>query len=129
MTLRVFSHINEPINQIFFNFIRSMFKIDKKLVPFLCLGSVINFRIIKQIFFEVVITDYNFNFFSLGPLRILITFKNSLEFLVTVYNSLDILGTPQRLSCITLVMWSLRQFPMYPHLCGFRVLVVLNNYG
>ena len=66
---------------------------------------------------------------ALRPSRILITFKNSLEFLVTVYNSLDLLGTPRRLSCITLVMWSLRQFLMDTHLCGFRVLVVLNNYG
>ena len=69
-----------------------------------------------------MIANYNFN-------PGLLTLKNSLDNLITIENSLDLLRTPWVLLYLPLMMWSLRRFLLDPHLCGFRVLVLLTNYG
>ena len=52
MTLRVYRHTNEPINQLVKKqHIGSVLKTDRALVPLVCLGSVITFRLVELIFF------------------------------------------------------------------------------
>ena len=65
---------------------------------------------------------------ALGISIIIITLNNSLDLLMTIENSLEILKTTRGFSYILLVVWSLIYILLDPHLCGFRVLVLLTNY-
>ena len=66
---------------------------------------------------------------ALGPSRSFLTLKNYLEIITTVENSLKLLITPRGLSYILLMVCSLICLLLYPYFCGFRVLVLLTNYG
>ena len=103
-------------------------KIERTLVSFLCLVSVITFRLIKLIFFYLMITNYNF-ILPLGPQIIIITLKNSLVILISVDISLEVLITPQGFSYLLLVVWIIRFLLVDPNLCEFRVLVLFTNCG
>ena len=74
-----------------------------------------------------MIPNYNFKFCP-WLLENSHTINNSLDLLITVENSLEILKTPQGFSYIPLMMQSLRKYLLDPHFCGFRVLVLLTNY-
>ena len=83
--------------------------------------------LLKQSPFQLWLLD-KILILDIGPLIILLTLKNSLEPLINVEKSLGLLRTPQVLSYLFLVVWSLICILLDPHLCGFRVLVILTNF-
>ena len=97
-------------------------------MPFLCVVLVITFRLVKPIFFSFMIINYNFNF---GPwnLNNSHTLKNSLELLITSKNFFYLLRSSQGLSYVLLMVWSLLCLLLDPNLCGYRVIVLITNYG
>ena len=128
-TLRLCWHTNNPSNHLVWKQRwESVFRNRDDTGAFSLFGISDNFLgLFKPILFKLWLLT-KILFFSLGPLIILVTLKKSLELIITVEESLELLKTPQGFSNIPLMMWSIRLFLLDPHLCGFRVLILLTNY-
>ena len=97
------------------------------MVPFLCLGLVINLRLVKKYSFKLLLLTTIL--ILVLPLSIfIIPLKNSLELLINVEAYLEPLRTTQVFSYILLKVWSLICLLLDPHLCGYIFFILIISY-